>query len=83
MENKSSEIVLITKDELDFKECIGKGSRGSVFRAYWKGKECAVKQVLEDIEKEAKLLSQLSHDNIITFLGASIEFRDAFLVTGL
>ncbi|XP_046846393.1 mitogen-activated protein kinase kinase kinase 20-like [Xenia sp. Carnegie-2017] len=62
--------VEILFDELEFGECIGYGSFGSVFKASWKSKEkvVAVKKVLR-LDNEADVLSLLSHRNIIQFYG--------------
>ncbi|XP_070565828.1 mitogen-activated protein kinase kinase kinase 20-like [Ptychodera flava] len=63
--------VEINFDDLEFHERCGTGTFGSVYRATWKSKkkEVAVKKVLH-LEKEADVLSVLSHRHIIQFYGA-------------
>ncbi|XP_064401768.1 mitogen-activated protein kinase kinase kinase 20-like [Halichondria panicea] len=57
--------------DLEFYESLGSGSSGSVYRALWRSEErvVAVKKLLI-LEKEAEVLSSLSHRNIIQFYGA-------------
>ncbi|XP_039176604.1 mitogen-activated protein kinase kinase kinase 20 isoform X5 [Crotalus tigris] len=74
--------VQIKFDDLQFFENCGGGSFGSVYRARWlsQDKEVAVKKLLK-IEKEAEILSVLSHKNIIQFYGAVIEPPNYGIVT--
>ncbi|XP_060113057.1 mitogen-activated protein kinase kinase kinase 20 isoform X1 [Heteronotia binoei] len=74
--------VQIKFDDLQFFENCGGGSFGSVYRARWlsQEKEVAVKKLLK-IEKEAEILSVLSHRNIIQFYGAVIEPPNYGIVT--
>ncbi|XP_053122768.1 mitogen-activated protein kinase kinase kinase 20 isoform X1 [Hemicordylus capensis] len=74
--------VQIKFDDLQFFENCGGGSFGSVYRAQWisQEKEVAVKKLLK-IEKEAEILSVLSHKNIIQFYGAVIEPPNYGIVT--
>uniref|UniRef100_A0A8D2Q963 Mitogen-activated protein kinase kinase kinase 20 n=1 Tax=Varanus komodoensis TaxID=61221 RepID=A0A8D2Q963_VARKO len=74
--------VQIKFDDLQFFENCGGGSFGSVYRARWisQDKEVAVKKLLK-IEKEAEILSVLSHRNIIQFYGAVIEPPNYGIVT--
>ncbi|XP_072029209.1 mitogen-activated protein kinase kinase kinase 20-like isoform X2 [Amphiura filiformis] len=69
-------------EELEFYECCGGGTFGSVYRAKWKTRdlEVAVKKVLA-LENEAEVLSSLSHKHIITFHGAVICAPNYCLVT--
>ncbi|XP_053215353.1 mitogen-activated protein kinase kinase kinase 20 isoform X1 [Podarcis raffonei] len=74
--------VQIKFDDLQFFENCGGGSFGSVYRARWvsQDKEVAVKKLLK-IEKEAEILSVLSHKNIIQFYGAVLEPPNYGIVT--
>ncbi|XP_048048754.1 mitogen-activated protein kinase kinase kinase 20 isoform X3 [Megalobrama amblycephala] len=74
--------VEIKSDDILFYENCGGGSFGSVYRARWlsQDKEVAVKKLLK-IEKEAEILSVLSHRNIIQFYGAILEAPNYGIVT--
>ncbi|XP_052245436.1 mitogen-activated protein kinase kinase kinase 20-like isoform X4 [Dreissena polymorpha] len=69
-------------EELLFLEKCGGGTFGSVYRAIWKPyeMEVAVKKLLV-LDKEAQVLSVLSHRNIIKFYGAVTEEPNYCLVT--
>jgi len=75
--------VRIGYKELDFMECCGEGSFGSVYRASWltHGNKIVAVKKLNQIDKEAHVLSVLSHRNIIQFFGACIESPNYCLVT--
>ena len=71
-----SKITEIGFEELNFKQLIGVGGFGRVYRAYWQDREVAVKvartdsaddpeTVIVNVEKEARLFSMLSHPNIV------------------
>eukprot|EP00112_Aurelia_sp_Birch-Aquarium-sp1_P002098 Seg1228.1 transcript_id=Seg1228.1/GoldUCD/mRNA.D3Y31 product="Mitogen-activated protein kinase kinase kinase 20" protein_id=Seg1228.1/GoldUCD/D3Y31 len=72
----------IPYDDLEFFECCGGGTFGSVYRARWKSqdKEVAVKRLLT-LDKEADVLSVLSHKNVIQFYGAVSKQPNYCLVT--
>lgn len=68
----------IRRDELSFREKLGAGGFGKVYRAIWQGKEVAVKTVKDstisreafaEFRKEIAILSRLRHPNIVLFLG--------------
>ncbi|XP_006035134.1 mitogen-activated protein kinase kinase kinase 20 isoform X3 [Alligator sinensis] len=82
MSSTSASFVQIKFDDLQFFENCGGGSFGSVYRARWisQEKEVAVKKLLK-IEKEAEILSVLSHKNIIQFYGAILEPPNYGIVT--
>uniref|UniRef100_A0A8C3F8M2 Mitogen-activated protein kinase kinase kinase 20 n=1 Tax=Chrysemys picta bellii TaxID=8478 RepID=A0A8C3F8M2_CHRPI len=82
MSSLSASFVQIKFDDLQFFESCGGGSFGSVYRARWisQDKEVAVKKLLK-IEKEAEILSVLSHKNVIQFYGAVIEPPNYGIVT--
>ncbi|XP_071158428.1 mitogen-activated protein kinase kinase kinase 20-like [Mytilus edulis] len=69
-------------EDLEFYERCGGGTFGSVYRARWKSENLivAVKKLLV-LDKEAQVLSVLSHRNIIQFYGAVDEEPNFCLVT--
>ncbi|TRY90443.1 hypothetical protein DNTS_011808 [Danionella cerebrum] len=77
-----SSFVQIPFSDVLFYENCGGGSFGSVYRARWlsQEREVAVKKLLK-IEKEAEILSVLSHRNIIKFYGAILEAPNYGIVT--
>ncbi|XP_036941102.1 mitogen-activated protein kinase kinase kinase 13-A-like isoform X2 [Acanthopagrus latus] len=82
MSSPGSSFVQIKHEDLLFYENCGGGSFGSVYRALWisQDKEVAVKKLLK-IDKEAEILSVLSHKNIIQFYGALLESPNYGIVT--
>ncbi|XP_020489779.2 uncharacterized protein [Labrus bergylta] len=82
MSSPGSSFVQIKHEDLLFYENCGGGSFGSVYRALWisQDKEVAVKKLLK-IDKEAEILSVLSHKNIIQFYGAMLESPNYGIVT--
>ncbi|XP_016150243.1 mitogen-activated protein kinase kinase kinase MLT-like [Sinocyclocheilus grahami] len=82
MASLGASFVQIKFDDILFYENCGGGSFGSVYRARWlsQDKEVAVKKLLK-IEKEAEILSVLSHRNIIQFYGAVLEAPNYGIVT--
>ncbi|XP_015417312.1 PREDICTED: mitogen-activated protein kinase kinase kinase MLT [Myotis davidii] len=82
MSSLGASFVQIKFDDLQFFENCGGGSFGSVYRAKWisQDKEVAVKKLLK-IEKEAEILSVLSHRNIIQFYGVVLEPPNYGIVT--
>ncbi|XP_046544214.1 mitogen-activated protein kinase kinase kinase 20-like [Haliotis rubra] len=69
-------------EDLVFYERCGGGTFGSVYRALWKSQNMivAVKRLLM-LEKEAQVLSVVSHRNIIQFYGAVTADPNVCLVT--
>lgn len=82
MSSPGSSFVQIKHEDLLFYENCGGGTFGSVYRALWisQNKEVAVKKLLK-IDKEAEILSVLSHKNIIQFYGAVLESPNYGIVT--
>ncbi|KAK3543008.1 hypothetical protein QTP70_008694 [Hemibagrus guttatus] len=82
MASLGASFVQIKFNDIHFYENCGGGSFGSVYRARWisQDKEVAVKKLLK-IEKEAEILSVLSHRNIIQFYGAILESPNYGIVT--
>eukprot|EP01125_Pyxidicula_operculata_P022466 TRINITY_DN91_c2_g1_i2.p1 TRINITY_DN91_c2_g1~~TRINITY_DN91_c2_g1_i2.p1 ORF type:complete len:849 (-),score=203.77 TRINITY_DN91_c2_g1_i2:474-3020(-) len=67
--------VIIPFSQITMKELVGRGSFGSVYRAYWKHTEVAVKKIheptealIQELYDEAKLMLSLRHPNIVTFM---------------
>lgn len=75
-------LVEIEFEDLLFLEKCGGGTFGSVYRALWTPHELevAVKKLLV-MDKEAQVLSVLSHRNIIQFYGAVLDEPNYCLVT--
>ncbi|XP_052004111.1 mitogen-activated protein kinase kinase kinase 20-like isoform X2 [Xyrauchen texanus] len=82
MASLGTTFVQIKFDDILFYENCGGGSFGSVYRAFWlsQDKEVAVKKLLK-IEKEAEILSVLSHRNVIQFYGVILEAPNYGIVT--
>ncbi|GAU98326.1 hypothetical protein RvY_09487 [Ramazzottius varieornatus] len=62
--------------DLQFKEVVGRGSFGVVYRAKWKGQIVAIKRAeteteLQSFRMEVQQLQRVCHPNIITILGVS------------
>lgn len=75
------EDIKIDSDQLIFKQEIGRGSFGQVFKGTWRGTEVAIKRIpancmreadTKDFMKEAFILRQLRHPNVLQVLGASM-----------
>ncbi|AVL95162.1 putative serine/threonine protein kinase receptor [Moumouvirus australiensis] len=80
---------------IDYKEIqigkqIGQGSYGTVYSGKWKGVEVAVKKFVKqklsekqmlDFRAEVALLSELSHPNIVVFIGACLMKPDICIIT--
>ena len=71
-------VALIDKSALQVKDRIGKGAFGEVHRAEWKEKDLTITvamkmlfgvQLDSELDKEAALLSQLDHPNIVKLYG--------------
>lgn len=71
---------------------IGQGNFGVVYRAYYKGKRIALKQLaahqynrtaINDFQKEINILSILTHPNIVQFLGAVVQPPNLCILTEL
>ncbi|XP_071960573.1 mitogen-activated protein kinase kinase kinase 20-like [Antedon mediterranea] len=78
----ASSFVHIKFNDLKFYERCGSGTFGCVYRAHWisQGQEVAVKKLLV-LEKEAQVLSCLSHRHIVKFYGAVIQPPNFCIVT--
>ncbi|XP_054715640.1 mitogen-activated protein kinase kinase kinase 20-like [Uloborus diversus] len=78
----TSPFVEIGFNDIEFYERCGGGAFGCVYRALWKSqsKIVAVKKLLV-LEKEAQVLSLLSHRNIIKFFGAVTKSPNYCIVT--
>ena len=84
-------------NEIDLIEKIGEGTYGEVFRAEWKGKQVAAKQLKKHIfeihvrskigerfKSECQLLEQTKHPNIVTFYTViALQYQPPVIVTEL
>ena len=80
--------------DLDFKEKIGEGAYGDVYRGYLWGQEVAIKQIrldggtgqadeetVREFRREMKIMKHLRHPNVVEFLGACISEQSLCLLT--
>jgi len=86
-----SEPLEIDFEEIDLIDVIGVGAFGKVYRAVWRDEEVAVKvartenyqdysEIVEDVEKEAKLFSIFRHRNIVGLFGVCLKQPNLCLV---
>ncbi|KAK3731615.1 hypothetical protein QZH41_015868, partial [Actinostola sp. cb2023] len=74
---------------VNFKDILGTGAYGTVYRGKWVGTEVAVKVIKRAISyknvvlKEAHLHATLRHPNIVTLMGVSFHKKDIAFVTEL
>eukprot|EP00727_Mastigamoeba_balamuthi_P008225 m51a1_g4023 putative protein serine threonine (443) ;mRNA; r:590199-593305 len=77
----------IDLDELAFKEVIGEGSFGTVYRGYWRGNQVAIKHLrglqvdVGDLSREIDIAEQIRSPNIISYLGAAVVPGRVYMVT--
>lgn len=71
---------LISTDEIQLQDVLGKGAFGTTFRANWRGAEVAVKVVqigshteLLNFLREIEALANLRHPNVVPFCAAVLE----------
>eukprot|EP00002_Diphylleia_rotans_P015923 TRINITY_DN3085_c0_g1_i2.p1 TRINITY_DN3085_c0_g1~~TRINITY_DN3085_c0_g1_i2.p1 ORF type:complete len:1462 (-),score=243.35 TRINITY_DN3085_c0_g1_i2:187-4572(-) len=71
--------VKVGYNELVFKDELGVGSFGQVFRGEWRGTEVAIKrltlknqskQLMQEFDKEIAIMVDLRHPNIVLYMGA-------------
>uniref|UniRef100_A0A0K0DZ30 Protein kinase domain-containing protein n=1 Tax=Strongyloides stercoralis TaxID=6248 RepID=A0A0K0DZ30_STRER len=79
---KSINYPIIPKQELTLQNQLGVGTFGTVYKGYWNTKylDVALKKVF-DLDKEAEILAQIRHRNIIKFYGVSLAKPDYYIVT--
>lgn len=74
---------------VNFKDVLGQGAYGTVYKGKWVGTEVAVKVIKRAISyknevlKEAHLHATLRHPNIVTLMGVSFRKKDIAFVTEL
>ncbi|GAM20023.1 hypothetical protein SAMD00019534_031980 [Acytostelium subglobosum LB1] len=76
-------------ENLEFKERIGKGSFGSVFRGTYLGLDVAIKKIekaddpeyLKYIDREVSMLQSLRHPFIVQFSGICVNTSGLYIVT--
>ncbi|XP_076810414.1 uncharacterized protein LOC143453136 [Clavelina lepadiformis] len=80
--NIPNSFIKIRYNDLDFYERCDEGSYGSVYRGCWisQDQEVAVKKI-NALDKEAHVLSVISHRNIVQFFGACAEEPNFCIVT--
>ncbi|XP_033150517.1 mitogen-activated protein kinase kinase kinase 7-like [Drosophila busckii] len=69
---------IVDSSHIKLETILGQGSFGEVFKAIWIGETVAVKRISyddekckQDVDKEVRILSNVSHDNIIKLCGIS------------
>ena len=79
--------------DLEFKEKIGEGAYGDVYRGYLWGQEVAIKQIrldgkeeaeeetVQEFRREMKIMKHLRHPNVVEFLGACMSQQSLCLLT--
>ena len=80
--------------DLEFKEKIGEGAYGDVYRGYLWGQEVAIKQIrlvggkeeaeeetVREFRREMKIMKHLRHPNVVEFLGACMSEHSLCLLT--
>lgn len=80
---------ILNIEDIKFKERINEGAGGIVFKAEWKNIRVAVKKMKRDhldvdhasFIREAQLLIQLRHTNIVLFLGVCVSDDHTLIVT--
>lgn len=87
--------ILIKSQALEYKEKIGSGATAVVYRGVWKHSQVAIKlyhekkelqdedniQLLDSMLKEASLMMNLRHRNIVSFYGVCIESGFLSIIT--
>uniref|UniRef100_A0A0N5BPH7 Protein kinase domain-containing protein n=1 Tax=Strongyloides papillosus TaxID=174720 RepID=A0A0N5BPH7_STREA len=73
---------IIPREELILQDQLGVGTFGTVYKGYWQTKylDVAMKKVFE-LDKEAEILAQIRHRNIIKFYGVALAKPDYYIVT--
>ncbi|XP_059223347.1 mitogen-activated protein kinase kinase kinase 7 [Stomoxys calcitrans] len=71
--------------EISFKEKVGHGSYGVVYKAFWRDRFVAVKEFgpkaeQKAIETEVKQLSRVQHQNIISLYGIALNQMSTYLI---
>lgn len=72
---------------VDFKDVLGQGAYGTVYKGKWVGTEVAVKLIKramtykKEVLQEAELHATLRHPNIVTLMGVSSRKKDIAFVT--
>ena len=91
---KPMESLLIPMEDLAIGAVIGKGGMGEVYRGEWRNKAVAIKKCFAPsakaahtmapaVEREANVMSSLSHVNVVSFYGYARQGRDFYIVTEL
>lgn len=81
--------IVIDQKELDIRERIGRGSFGDIHRGYWRSTEVAIKLIpsvrlkphfIRELWKEAGIMRNLRHPNILSILGCCTVMPDLCIV---
>lgn len=76
-----NDLFIITENELEICEPIGKGEFGEVMLGKWKKQRVAVKVLKDSSEAEAILMKSLRHENLVNLLGVVRRKEQVLLVT--
>ncbi|CAI4229117.1 unnamed protein product [Auanema sp. JU1783] len=76
--------------DVDFQEAIGSGSFGKVYKGNYRGRTVAIKRYraiafgskseVDMLCREVSILSRLSHPNVLSFIGASLDDPSQFAI---
>lgn len=83
---------LIRAEDLEFKEILGSGGFGAVYRGFFRGQEVAIKKLhvpdgavsplqLEEFKKEVANLQALRHPRLVSFIGFAFAPPSVCIVT--
>ncbi|XP_031336019.1 tyrosine-protein kinase CSK [Photinus pyralis] len=80
-DSHDNDLFVISENELEICEPIGKGEFGEVMLGKWKKQRVAVKVLKDSSEAEAILMKSLHHENLVNLLGVVRRKDQVLLVT--